>query len=214
MVDDEPGAVVVVEAAPDVVEVVELPLTLVVLVEVFEDVDVVVVVVEAGDVVVVVVEVVFEAGVVVVVCDGGVKMLPLPALPKIDPSGLPEISSMATISRSARTKTMAAVPAMTGHEKRGAPVRPPGTAGCTGDVLARRRSVAGASATAEISRRPVSSDGVADSISTVSAAPPAPAAASVGVEEASTEEAAPPLEPVAPNLRRRGRRRARGRPPA
>ena len=63
--------------------------------------------------------------------------------------------------------------------------------------------MAGASATAEISSRPVSSEGVADSVSTVSAAAPPVATASVGVEEASTDAAVPPLEPVAPSLRRR-----------
>ena len=170
-VDDEPApVVVVVDDTPGAVEVVELPFGFVVLVEVLEDAEVVLVVVvlEVGDVVVVVeVVVVFEVGVVVVVCEGGVKMFPFPALPKIDPSGLPEISSMATMSKRASTKTMAVVPTMTGHENRWAPLPPPRTAGAAGAVVARRRSVAGASATAEISRRPVSSDGVADCISTV-----------------------------------------------
>ena len=193
---------VVVEEAPTVVDVVELPFGLVVLVVVLEDVEVVVVVLEVGDVVVEVVVVVLDVGNVVEVGDGGVKMFPLPELPKIDPSGLPEISSMATMSKRASTKTMAVVPAMTGQENLWAPARPRGTAGCLGVVVACSRSVAGASATAEISRLPVSSDAVFDSISTVSAAPPV-AMASVGAEEASTDDAAPPLRPVAPSLRSR-----------
>jgi len=195
--------VVVVVEPPGVVEVVEVPEGAVVLVVVLEDVEVVVVVLEVGDVVVEVVVVVLEVGNVVEVGDGGVKMFPLPALPKIDPSGLPEISSMATMSKRASTKTMAVVPAITDQEnRRRAPVRAPGTAGCIGVVVACSRSVAGASATAEISRRPDSSDAVFDSISTDSAAPPV-AMASVGAEEASTDDAAPPLRPVAPSLRNR-----------
>ncbi len=68
-------------------------------------------------------------GDVVVVCDG-VKMFPLPELPKIDPNGLPEISSMAMMSRRASTNTMAAVPAMTGQENwRRASLRVRGGAG-------------------------------------------------------------------------------------
>ncbi len=193
---------VVVVEAPGVVEVVELPVGDVVVVVVVGDVVVVVLVdddVDDGDVVVVVVD--------VVAAGGGVTtfptVVPLPALPKMDANGLPEISSMAVMNMRASTKTMAAVPAMADQENcRRAPVRAPGTAGCTGVVVACRRSVAGASATAEISRRPVSSDAVADSISTVSAAAPV-ATASVGVEEASTEDAAPPLGPVPPSLRKR-----------
>ncbi|HXP33377.1 MAG TPA: hypothetical protein VN820_05125, partial [Acidimicrobiales bacterium] len=92
---------VVVVEPPGVVEVVEVPEGAVVLVVVLEDVEVVVVVLEVGDVVVEVVVVVLEVGNVVEVGDGGVKMFPLPALPKIDPSGLPEISSMATMSKRA-----------------------------------------------------------------------------------------------------------------
>lgn len=190
---------VVVVEAPGVVEVVELPVGAVVLVVVVDDEVVVVLVddVDDGDVVVVVVD--------VVAAGGGVTtfptVVPLPALPKMDANGLPEISSMAVMNMRASTKTMAAVPAMADQENcRRAPVRAPGTAGCIGVVVARRRSVAGASATAEISRRRASSDAVADSISTVSAAAPV-ATASVGVEEASTEDAVP-LGRVAPNLRK------------
>lgn len=200
---------VVVVEAPWVVEVVELPVGAVVLVVVVDG-EVVVVLVDDGDVddgevVVVVVDVVDVVD--VVAAGGGVTtfptLVPLPALPKMDASGLPEISSIAVMSMSASTKTMAAVPAMADQENgRRAPVRAPGTAGCIGVVVACSRSVAGASATAEISRRPVSSDAVFDSISTVSAAPPV-AMASVGAEEASTEDAAPPLGPVPPNLRKR-----------
>jgi len=198
--------VVVVVEAPGVVEVVEVPEGAVVLVVVLGDVVVVL------DVVVVVVDVVDDGDVVVVVVDvvaagGGVTtfptLVPLPALPKMDASGLPEISSIAVMSMRASTKTMAAVPAMADQEnRRRAPVRAPGTAGCIGVVVACSCSVAGASATAEISKRPVSSDAVFDSISTFSAAPPV-AMASVGAEEASTDDAAPPLRPVAPSLRSR-----------
>ena len=76
-------------------------------------------------------------------------------------------------------------------------------AGGIGVVVASRRSVAGASAAAEISRRSVSPTGAAaDSISTVSAPAPAVGPASVGTDEASTDDAASPLAPVAPSLRR------------
>ena len=103
---------------------------------------------------------------------GGVlfSVVPLPALPKIDANGLPEMSSMAVMNMSASTNTMAAVPAMVGQENRRAGPR----AGGIGVVVASRRSVAGASAAAEISRRCVSPTGApVDCISTVSA--PAPA---------------------------------------
>ncbi len=192
---------VVVVEAPGVVEVVEVPEGAVVLVVVLGDVEVVLVVVvdDDGDVLVVVVDVVAGGGGVTTFPT----LVPLPALPKMDASGLPEISSIAVMSMRASTKTMAAVPAMTDQENcRRAPVRAPGTAGCIGAVVACSRSVAGASATAEISRRPVSSDAVFDSISTVSAVPPV-AMASVGAEEGSTDDAAPPLRPVAPSLRSR-----------
>ncbi len=185
----------VVDEAPGEVVVVELPAGAVVLVVVLVEALVVVVFGGAVDVVVVVL------ADVVVVCDG-VKMFPLPELPKIDPNGLPEISSMAMMSRRASTNTTAAVPAMTGQENdRRAPVRVLGTAGNARVVVARRCSVAGASASAEISSRPVCSRGAAaDCISTVSSPAPRVATTSVG---ASTDDAAPPLASVPPSLRRR-----------
>ena len=100
--------------------------------------------------------------VVVVVVDAGgagegvktpLSVVPLPALPKMSASGFPEISSMAVMKSRARAKTMPTVAAMAPHENpSGAPDRRgPGRPG--GSVVARRCSVAGASATAEISRR-------------------------------------------------------------
>ena len=76
-------------------------------------------------------------------------------------------------------------------------------AGRIGVVVASRCSVRGASAVAEISRRSVAPTGAAvDSISTVSAPAPAVGPASVGADEASTDDAASPPVPVAPSLRR------------
>ena len=129
----------VVEAPGDVV-VVEVPVGAVVLVVVLTGVVVVedeLVVVEVGDDVV-----------VVEVTGGGVLFseVPVPALPKIDASGLPEMSSTAVMNMSASTNTMAAVPAMAGQEKRQAG----GREGATGVVVACNCSVAGASAFAEI----------------------------------------------------------------
>ena len=184
----------VVEAPGDVV-VVEVPVGAVVLVVVLTDVDVVVVedelvVVEVGDDVV-----------VVEVTGGGVLFseVPVPALPKIDASGLPEMSSTAVMNMSASTNTMAAVPAMAGQEKRRAGPRE----GATGVVVASSCSVAGASAFAEISRRSVAPTGAAvDSISTVSDPAPAVDPGSVGTDEASTDDAPAPPAPVAPSFRR------------
>ncbi len=105
----------------------------------------------------------------------GVKMfltvVPAPVFPKIAASGFPEISSMAVMNISAITNTMAAVPAMVVQRNfRGLPARPDGPAGCIGRVVASMRCVAGAPATAEISRRSVPSAGAADdAISIVSA---------------------------------------------
>ena len=174
--------------APGDVVVVEPPAGAVVLVVELGGVDVVVVVEDAVVVVVVVDDV------VVVAAGGGVlfSVVPLPALPKMDAKGLPEMSSTAVMNISASTNTMAAVPAMVGQEYR----RTGRRAGRIGVVVASRRSVAGASAAAEISRRCVSPTGApVDCISTVSA--PAPA-----VGSAPAGDAASPLAPVAPSLRR------------
>ena len=75
-----------------------------------------------------------------------------------------------------------------------------------GLVEATRRSVAGADAPAEISRRPVSSTGAAvDAISVVSAASPWPdgwCTTSVGADDESTDDDTDgPLTPVPPSLR-------------
>jgi hypothetical protein len=150
-------------------------------------------VVEAGVVVDVVVGVVV---VVVVVEAGGGDWLmtlftdvPVPPWPKIEDRGLPAMSSMAVTNSSASTNTMAAVPAMVFQLKRPREGRPRGSATPpvrgpstvpfrvssltvrTGVVLACTRSVAGTSATAETSRRPVvSAAAAADSIRVVLAA--------------------------------------------
>ena len=95
-------------------------------------------------------------------------VVPVSAPPKIVDSGLPEISSIAVMNSSARTKTMATVPAMARQEKPGG-VR-------AGRALSRRcrrglQALRGRSRrVAEISRRSVSADEAADdAISTVSA---------------------------------------------
>jgi hypothetical protein len=172
-----------------VVVVVEGTVVLVVVVVAGDDVVVVdgTDVVEVGEVGVVV-------DVVVVVAGGGGGLttlftdVPVPPWPKIADRGLPAMSSMAVTNSSASTNTMAAVPAMvfqlsrpSGRRPRApapSPVRGPApvpspvpfpTVG--GVVLACRRSLAGASATAETSRRSVVSDAAAvDSIRVVSAA--------------------------------------------
>ncbi len=187
---------VVVDAAGDVV-VVALLLGAVVLVVVVADV--VVVVVDEVDVVV------DEVG--AVVGAGGeltrfCSVVPLSEPPKIAVNGLPEISSTAVMNMSASTNTMAAVPAMAPQENRRTRGRL--AAGRIGAVLARKSSVAGASASAEISRRSVSPAGAAaDSIWTVSATSPSSGAdlpmACVGADEA--DEAVSRLTPVPPSLR-------------
>jgi hypothetical protein len=129
--------------------------------------------------------------------------VPLPALPKMSASGLPEISSTAVMKSSASTKTIPIVAAMTRHENPGRAVGRPVPPGATGNVVAWRRSVAGASATGEISRRSVSP--ATDAISTVSAAPAASDSerpmTSVGADAASCDDELSPLAPVPPNLR-------------
>jgi hypothetical protein len=229
-----PGVVVVVAPRPPVVvDVVVVGVVVVVVppglddvVVVLDDVVleelVVVVVVPAGDVVVVVV----EPG------DDGPKMWeidgPVPLLPKIDANGLPAISSMAVINKRANTKTMALVPAMAFQENFRPISQPsPGlrspcpsvlpvpsvpsavpTEG-TATVCAWRRSVAGASATAEISRRFVSStDAPPDSILAVSSA--AGPTTCVGAtsepadEEPADDDAVSPADAVPPSRRNNG----------
>jgi len=197
-VDVVAPAPVVVVVAGDVDVVVEPDVGAVLLVVVLAGGDVVVVV---DLVVVVVVVVVVE--VVLVGAGGGVlfSVVPVPALPKIDANGLPEMSSMAVMNMSASTNTMAAVPAMAPQENRGAC-----RAGGIGVVVATRRSVAGASAAALISRRSVSPAGAADdAISRVSSPGPAVAPPAVGADADGDDStaAASPLAPVAPSLRRR-----------
>ncbi len=97
---------------------------------------------------------------------------------------------------------MAAVAAMVLQENRRMPGRP--VVDRIGAVVARRRSVAGASATAEISSRSVSPTGAAtDSIWTVSALPPSSGAGRpttfIGAVEA--DASVPPLARVPPSLR-------------
>lgn len=233
MVVFAPGVVVVVAPSPPVVVVVDVVGVVVVavlpalgdVVVVLDDVvddEFVVVVAPAGDVVVVVV----EPG------DDGPKMWeivgPVLLLPKIDARGLPAISSIAVIKRSASTKTMALVPAMAFHENF-RPISQPspglrspcpsvpavasarsaaGAIAGTGTVCAWRRSVAGASATAEISRRFASSaDAPPDSIFAVSsAAGPTTwvGAASAGDDAPTDDDAVSPADAVPPSRRNKG----------
>ena len=133
--------------------------------------------------------------------------VPVSAPPKIADRGLPEISSTAVMNSSARTNTMATVPAMARQENPCGVVRRAGVVR-TDDDVACRRCVAGLSVVAEISRRSVSAAGAADDvISTVSGslAPFAPdcPTSSVGADDASgsTEDADAPLAPVPPRRR-------------
>lgn len=208
----------VVVEAPGVVVVVALPGGSVVLVAVPP---LVVVVVEFGAVVLVdVVDVVdvVEVGVVAGAGDGLTRffnVVPVSAPPKMLDSGFPEISSTAVMNSSANTNTVTALMAMARQEN---PRRTAGraTAARVGLVDATRRSVAGASAVAEISKRWVSATGAAvDAISTVSASLSRPGSdwprsdapgcacptTSVGADDASTEDALGPLTAVPPSLR-------------
>ncbi len=195
---------VVVDDAGEVVVVVELPVGAVVFVVLVADV---VVVVDVDEVEVEVVDVVpgVDVGVVVGAPDVPPRLLsvvPVSDPPKIADNGLPEINSMAVMNTRASTKTMATVAAMVRQENRRTPGRVP--AGRIGVVVARRRSVAGASAVAEISRRSVSPTGAAtDSIWTVSALPPSSGAdrPTTCVGAVSADVAVPPLAPVPPSLR-------------
>ncbi len=213
--------VVVVVAPGVVVDVVLLELDDVVVVLDDGVVDVLVVVEPAGDVVVVVVVPREEPPPRFVIVG------PVSLLPKIAASGLPAISSIAVINRSASTKTTALVPAMAFQENfRPTSQPPPGlpspfpdaepepvapvpwaTVG-TGTVRASRRSVAGASAAAEISRRFVSSaDAPTDCISVVcSDAGPTTSvgAASPAEPTDDDDDVAPPAASVPPKRRKSG----------
>jgi len=196
VVVDKAGAVVV-------VVVVELPVGAVVLVVVDVVPAVVVVVVDAVEVVEVV-----DVGVLAGAGDGLTRfftVVPVSAPPKIAERGLPEISSIAVINSSARTKTMATVPAMARHENPAATSRPGPRR--VGAVAGWRRCVACGDA-AGAGTRSVSAalDGAAvGAISTVSASPPPFGAdcptTSVGAEEASTDDAESPVAPVPPRRR-------------
>jgi len=203
VVVEAPGVVVVVAPLGGTVVLVADPPLVVVVVEL----GVLVLVLVLVDVVdVVEVEVVAGAG-------GGLtrffKVVPVSAPPKMADSGLPEISSTAVMTSNASTNTVTALTAMARKEN---PRRRAGraTAARWGLVEATRRSVAGASAAAEISKRWVSATGDAvDAISTVSASPSWPGCApgcawpttSVGVDDASTDDAVGPVTPVPPSLR-------------
>jgi hypothetical protein len=174
------------------------------------DVAVVVVVVEVDAPVVEVVEVV-DVGVVGGAGDWLTRLfsvVPVSAPPKIVDRGLPEISSMAVMNNSARTNTIAAVPAMARQEKPSGVV--PRAVGRVVDdaVVAWRRWVAGVSDVAAISTRSVSPAGAAvDAIWTVSGALPPFGSdcptTSVGADDASasTEDVEGPLAPVPPSRR-------------
>lgn len=155
----------VVVACTPVVVVVDAPGDVVVVAPPAGTVVLVVVVVAAAVVVVVAADVVdvVEVGVVLGTGEGFTRffsVVPESAPPKMVAKGLPEISSTAVMSRSASTNTMAALAAMARHENRPTPVGR-FTAGGTGFVEACKRSAAGASAAALISRRSVSAEGTA-----------------------------------------------------
>ena len=116
--------------------------------------------------------------------------VPVSAPPKIVDRGLPEISSIAVTSSSARTNTMATVPAMARQEKPGG-VLLAAVGRVVDDVVACTRWVAGVP--------------VAISIVSGAAAPFGPdcPTTSVGADDASasTDDAAGPLVPVPPSRR-------------
>ena len=170
--------------------VVELPVGAVVLVVELVGVDVVVVV---EDVVVVVVVV---EDVVVVDAGGGVlfSVVPLPALPKIDANGLPEMSSTAVMNMSASTNTMAAVPAMVGQENRRAGPRAGLHRGGRGLQALRGRGIGCRGDLQTLRSRPPVPRSTASRPSRLRLRPWR--SASVGGRRAS------PLAPVAPSLRR------------
>jgi hypothetical protein len=201
--------VVVVDAAEDVGVVVALPLGAVGLVVVV----VAFVVVEVVDAPVVDVVEVVDVGVA-----GGAgvgltrffSVVPVSAPPKIADRGFPEISSMAVINKSARTKTIATVPAMARQENPcGAAPRAGArrTGVVVGVVVASTRWVAGESAVTESPGRSVPAAAPVDVISIVSGAlplwgPDCPTT-SVGAEDASasTDDADRPRGPVPPSRR-------------
>jgi hypothetical protein len=204
------GPVVVVVDAVVGVVVVALAFGAVVLVV---DVAAVVVVVEVDAPVVEVVEVVGVVGGAGDWLTTFPSEVPVSAPPKIVDRGLPEISSMAVMKRSAKTNTMATVPAMARQENPCDVGRRVAGAGEGVDVdMAVRRCVPGVPVVAEISRRSVSSAGAAvDAVSIVSAAPtpfgPDRPTTSVGADDASgsTEDADGPLAPVPPSRRNKGK---------
>jgi len=191
-------AVVVVDTLGDVV-VVTPPVGAVVLVVVVVPA-VVVVVVVAPAVVDVVEAVDVDVGVVLGVGDGLTRffrVVPESAPPKMAANGLPEISSMAVINKSASTNTTTALAATACHENRRA-VAGRATAGGTGLVEARKRSVAGASVAALISRASVSANGAISSPPDCGCGAPT---TSVRAEDASTDDVDGPLVAVPPSLR-------------
>ena len=193
--DEAPGAVVVVVGPPTgAVVLVDTPPVVVVVEE------------ELAPGVVVVVEVV-DVGVGAGAGADGLTRLfnvvPVSAPPKMLESGLPEMSSIAVMSSNASTNTVTALMAMARQEKPAPAGR--ATAGWVGLVEATSRSVAGADAPAETSRRPVSSTGAAvDDISVVSASSSWPAGwctTSVGADASTDDVTDGPLTPVLPSLR-------------
>jgi hypothetical protein len=138
-------------------------------------------------------------------------VVPVSAPPKIVDRGLPEISSIAVMNNSARTNTIATVPAMARQENPCGVVRRAAVARDVDDVVVTwRRWVAGVSVVAAVSTPSVSAAGAAvDAVSTVSGALPpfAPDSPtiSVGADDASacTEDADGPFAPVPPSRRNR-----------
>ncbi len=188
------GLVVVVMSPVGAVELVDVTPVVVVV----DDVDVVEDALDA-----VVVDVVVLVGVVAGAGPGEKRFfteVPTSEPPKMVDSGLPEISSMAVTNSSASTNTMAAVEAMARHVMTG---RRTGPARRAGLVEACRRSVAGASTSAEIST--VSPRGAAvDAISAVRSSGEPARTTSVGAVDAAGDAddvVVPPLAPVPPSLR-------------
>ena len=188
VVDPPVGELVVLEA-PTLVEVVVEDDCWVVLVLVLDDV--------------VLVDVL---GVVVVVGAGGGGLpprlpseVPVPALPKIEASGFPAISSTTVTTSSAARKTTPAVPATAFQVKRRVV-----TGAAEADAWIRW--VTGVDATAVTSSDSVRSDAAADpsmcAVSSVAVDAAADSTTSVGIDDSATLAAVAPPTAVLPSLRR------------
>ncbi len=198
---DAPGFVVVVDEPP-VVEVVVVVTPPVVLVVEDDGWVVLVVVVLVDDVVVDVVVVVVAAGAGGFPLTTPPRVVPVPASPKMEASGLPAISSTTVTKSSAARKTTPAVPATAFQVKRC-------DANGAAEADATSRWVAGVPAVALTSSGAVRSDAEPDAsicvVSSVTSCAPdaaAEATASVGTDDSSTLAALAPPAAVPPSLRR------------